>query len=541
VSRTDADLLDLSDQTVPSLLIARAAACPDTELIVTPTQRMTYGQAERRSREVAKRMLASGIGKNTRVGVLFPNTPEWIVSWLAATRVGALAIPINTYLQAPELHRTLRHADVHLLLMTPHHLKHDYLARLESVAPELARSPAGRLFLPALPLLRDVWTYERGGPAWTRTVDEVPAEDRVDDDFVRQVESEVTAADPATVIYTSGSTTQPKGVIHAHGALVRHSARVGWLAHGIRPGDRIYTPNPFFWVGGMSSVLLAALHAGATVLCEPRLDPAETLRFLERERATMFLGQQHARTALLTHPTHPERDLSRMRSWIHPKSLGMTETCGGHTAASPRVGRGGAWSDTSFGAPLPGVEHRIVEPGSGVAVPAGEPGEICVRGEDMCIGMVKRERSEIFDPDGWYHTGDGGWIRDGELFFTGRIDDTIKASGMNVTPREVELAIESVEGVLQAVVVGIRHPDRGQDVAAAVVRAPGAGLDPEDIVDFLRQRLSSYKLPRQVTFFERGGLPALGNGKVDRKALGEFLGRTAMQDGTSPETATVNR
>jgi acyl-CoA synthetase (AMP-forming)/AMP-acid ligase II len=175
-----------------------------------------------------------------------------------------------------------------------------------------------------------------------------------------------------------------------------------------------------------------------------------------------------------------------------------------------------------------------------VAVPAGEPGEIWVRGEDVCIGMVKRERSEIFDPDGWYHTGDGGWVRDGELFFTGRIDDTIKSSGMNVAPREVELAIESVEGVLQAVVVGIRHPDRGQDVVAAVVRAPGAAVAAAYIVDCLRQRLSSYKLPRQVTFFERGGLPALGNGKVDRKALGELLGRAAAQDGTRQETAEMN-
>src|SRR5271167_3226668 len=157
VSRTNADL---PDQTVPSLLVARAAVYPDTELIVTPTERMTYGQAERRSREVAKRMLASGIGKNTRVGVLFANTPEWIVSWLAAARVGALAIPVNTYLQAPELHRTLRHADVHLLLMTPRHLKHDYLTRLESIAPQFTRSAPGRLFLPPLPLLRDVWTYE---------------------------------------------------------------------------------------------------------------------------------------------------------------------------------------------------------------------------------------------------------------------------------------------------------------------------------------------------------------------------------------------
>jgi acyl-CoA synthetase (AMP-forming)/AMP-acid ligase II len=518
-------------QTVPALLLARAASYPDTELLVTPTERMTYGQAERRSRDVAKRMLTAGVGKNARVGVLFPNSPDFVVSWLAATRVGALAIPVCTYHQAPELQRTLRHADVGLLLLTPRHLRHDYLGRLESVAPALARSSAGRLFLPTLPHLRAVWTYARGGPAWTRAVDEVPVDDHVDDELLREVESEVTAADPATVIYTSGSTTEPKGVSHAHGGLVRHSARVGWLAHGIRQGDRIYTPNPFFWIGGLSSVLLAALHAGATVLCEPRLDPPATLRFLEHERVTMFLGQRHARAALLTHPTFAERDLRSVRSFVHATSLGMTETCGGHTAASPRAGRGGPWSDGSFGAPLPGVEHRIVDAGTDTPVPDGEPGEICVRGEDVCLGMLKRERSAVFSADGWYHTGDSGWLRDGELFFTGRISEILKSSGMNVTPREVELTLESLEGVQQAVVVGIPHPDRGQDVAAAVVPAPGLDLDPEVIVGQLRERLSSYKLPRHVSFFGRGGLPVLGNGKVDRSALTELLSQSTAQPG----------
>ena len=172
--------------TVPELLRARAATYPDTELLVTPTERLTYRQAEQRSRDVARRMLTAGIGKNTRVGVLFPNTPEWIVSWLAATRIGALAIPISTYHQAPELARTLRHADVNLLLMTPRHLNHDYLDRLERVAPALTGSRAGQLFLHALPHLRDVWTYAPSGPAWTRGVDQVPVDDRVDNDLLRR-------------------------------------------------------------------------------------------------------------------------------------------------------------------------------------------------------------------------------------------------------------------------------------------------------------------------------------------------------------------
>jgi acyl-CoA synthetase (AMP-forming)/AMP-acid ligase II len=137
--------------------------------------------------------------------------------------------------------------------------------------------------------------------------------------------------------------------------------------------------------------------------------------------------------------------------------------------------------------------------------------------------MLKRERSKVFDADGWYHTGDLGRFDAGELFFMGRLSDTLKASGMNVTPREVELAIESFEGVQQAVVVGIPHAERGQEVAAAVVPAAGVDLDSERIMNHLRQLLSSYKLPRHVSFFDRSELPTLGNGKVDRRTLADLL------------------
>ncbi|WP_109527462.1 class I adenylate-forming enzyme family protein [Nocardia aurea] len=517
-----------AEPTVPSLLHARAEALPDTELLVTPTERLTYRQAEQRSRDVARRMLSASIGKNTRVGILFANTPDWIVSWLAATRIGALAIPVSTYQQAPELHRTLRHADIHLLVTTVRHLKHDYADRLTDISPELADSTAGRLFLPALPHLRQIWFYQRDCPSWATLVDDIDVDDSIDDTLLQEIESEVTPSDPATVIYTSGSTTQPKGVIHTHGALVRHSGRVGSALHDFQPGDRIYTPNPFFWIGGLSSVLLAAMHAGATVLCEPRLDPPETLRFLERERATLYRGQAHARSALRNHPTFADRDLTSIRGWVHDVSLGMTETCGGHSAASLREGR--SWSQGSFGTPLPGIEHRIVEVGGHMPVPDGEPGEICVRGEDLFVGMVKRERSEVIDADGWYHTGDYGRFRDGELFFSGRIVDTIKASGMNVTPREVEIAIESCDGVLQAVVVGIEHIDRGQDVAAAVVPKPGTDIDPEDILRQLRKHLSSYKIPRHLSV-RRDGIPVLPNGKIDRKTLNRLLREESMASG----------
>ncbi len=183
------------------------------------------------------------------------------------------------------------------------------------------------------------------------------------------------------------------------------------------------------------------------------------------------------------------------------------------------------------GAPLPGVEHRIVEVGTEVPVRDGEPGEICVRGEDVCVGMLKRERSTVFDADGWYHAGDLGRFDGGELFFMGRLSDTLKASGMNVTPREVELAIESLEGVQQAVVVGIPHADRGQEVAAAVVPAAGVDLDSECILNHLRPLLSSYKLPRHCPSSTVASYPHSGTAK----STGGHLPNFSLHAAESPE------
>lgn len=498
--------------TVSALLIDAARQAADRDLIVTPVGRLSYEAADQLSRHLAGQMVAAGVGKGSRVGILLPNGIEWALSWLAAARIGALTLPLSTYLEPPELAGILRHGDIQVLVTAPSVLGRDYLERIERAVTGLSevRTP-GPHYLPSVPSLRRVWTWGRADREWAICIDDL--DQGPGSDVLAALEAAASPADALAVIHTSGSTAQPKGVIHTSGGLLRHARRVVEQAHPLVPADRVYSPNPFFWVGGLVHVLLGVLHARATALVEPSFDAQRTFEFVRRERMTVFLGQPHARAALLEAARRAGEPLVGVRMQ-HLRSLGMTETAGSHVAA-PRAG-----SD-SFGTPVAGVDHRIVDE-TGDDVPDGSLGEIWVRGEDVCVGLLRRERTEVFDADGWYHTGDWGWFDGGELYFAGRRTEMIKTKGMNVAPREVELAIETLPWAQQAIVVGLDDPRAGQIVGAMIARAADAD-PPEDVSSSLKGLLSSYKIPRRISVVDHHDIPLLASGKVDKREVARRL------------------
>jgi acyl-CoA synthetase (AMP-forming)/AMP-acid ligase II len=197
----------------------------------------------------------------------------------------------------------------------------------------------------------------------------------------------------------------------------------------------------------------------------------------------------------------------------------MTETCGPHTIDDMRRDlpvhlRG------SFGKSVPGLEHKVIDPTTGERLAAGASGEICVRGYSVMQGLYKVEREAAFDGEGFYHTGDRGRFDDGgNLFFEGRLGELIKTGGANVSPREVELALETVEGVKEAYVVGIPDPDRGEKVVAAVVVRAGAVLTTAQILAAVAKDLSAYKVPREILLYDRSALPFTDTGKIDKRSL----------------------
>jgi acyl-CoA synthetase (AMP-forming)/AMP-acid ligase II len=523
--------------TLPSMIRTLAERHGDAELLVAGDRRLRYAEAEASSAHIARALLAAGVGKGTRMGVLMPNGPEWVLAWLAAARIGAIVVPINTFFKARELVWTLRHADVDTLLCVSRFQSHDYLERLEEAAPELATGHPGALRAPSLPYLRAVYAWGGTRP-WAlpgEVLEAGPEDPAVDDALLRAVEACVTPADPMLILYSSGSTSDPKGAIHTHGTVIRHAYNLAAL-RDLKSDDRVWSPMPFFWVGGLVFALLGTLHAGACMLVEETFDPGRTLAFLERERATLAVGWPHFGQALVAHPDFGRRDLSSLRGGnipkllpadvcppdpeLRPNGLGMTETCGPHTytgeGALPESLRG------AFGTALEGVEHRVVDPESGEDTD-GE-GEICVRGYNLMQGLYKREREETFDRDGFYRTGDAGrFDANGVLFFTGRLGEMIKSAGANVTPSEVESVLAAFREVKEAYVVGVADPERGENVAAAVVLQPGASLDAEALRARVKGELAAYKVPRHVLVAEHHALPFTDTGKVDKRRLRSLL------------------
>jgi acyl-CoA synthetase (AMP-forming)/AMP-acid ligase II len=533
--------------TMPQVVRRAAGLFGANDFIVMPDRRLSYAQAEAASRRVGKQLLAAGVGKGTRVGYMFPYGTDWIVAWLAIARIGAIGMPFSTSFKPAELRKALRFGDVDTLLVPPTLLGNDHLGFVEQAVPGLADAGPEPLRLTELPFLRHVRVSAASDRPWAKTLSlefrtghgsDTNGDEAVSDELFEAVEAEVTPADPMVTIFTSGTTSAPKGVVHTHGNFLRHGANLARFAE-LTPESRRLCAMPFFWIGGVGLVINMALSVGAAILCVERFEPDAVLDLMEAEGATELAVWPQLGLRMQRHIAQTGRDVSNIPAFA-PKpttdfellhnSLGMTETVGPHSAPGPEADRVLPEDMRgSFGLLVPHVEHRIVDPETNATLADGEQGEVCIRGYSLMDGLYKRERREAFDDDGWYHTGDKGLIRDGYLYFHGRLSEMIKTSGSNVAPHEVELALASFPEVGLAVVVGLPDAERGEVVAAALVPAPGASIEPTDTLRRAGEELSNYKVPRRVLVLDEGEMPYLANGKPDRLGVRTLLAERARE------------
>lgn len=520
--------------TTPELL-QTFAAWRDRPLLVTPGERLTYEGAVVRSAALARRFLAEGIGKHTRVVILLANGSDWVTVFFALTRVGAHAILLNPFAKAPELAYALRHSDAHAVVTGDQSGEVDVGALLIAAVPALGAHDAGAaLFTETHPFLRRVWWLGETRPAWA----DDPAEGApVAPEILAAAAAAVSPADPMFTSYTSGTTAEPKAVVQSHGAILRQAEKMA-VRRGFADRFVVYTPMPLFWMGGICWAFLGSAVRGMTVVTDARFDAGRTLDLLEREHVTHVYCWPQAAEGLVTHPSFPERDLSRLEAGPpilrgpaiasipadrRENSLGMTETCGPHTypldadALLPDHLRG------SFGPAVEGMEHRIVDRETLEPLPDGEVGELLVRGDGLMLGFHKRERQDTFLPDGWYRTGDLCSWRDGRLFFHGRGGDMIKSAGFNVAPAEVERVIDARPDVSHVVVMGLPDPVREQVIGALVGLRPGATTTPDSLTADLKEQLSSYKVPTVWRLVDQDDYPMGVTGKVDRTEARDLL------------------
>jgi acyl-CoA synthetase (AMP-forming)/AMP-acid ligase II len=496
--------------------------------------RWTYRDLLDESRRVARALLAHGVVKGTRVAVLMGNRPEFVSATFGIALVGGVLVPISTFIEPPELDYVLRHSDASVLLMQEQLLAHRYVDALVEVCPEIVDAAPGALRTPRLPFLRTVAVLGLDAPAGAILPMEpfLARAEETPDELLDACTAEVTPADDAVIIYTSGTTARPKGVLHAQRAPALQSWRLAQHLC-LDPDVRVWTGFPFFWTAGLTMAMGATLAAGGCLVLQEGTDGGETLRLLEAERVTTPLAKAHTFAELEDHPDWLDRDLSALRHveaftsfgrhptvhvddvWSNRAGYGLTETMSNLASApadTPADLRTG-----NYGWILPGNAVRILDPSTGEALGVDEEGEITVKGLTLCKGYVKTAPEEVFDAEGFFHTGDGGFVDElGRLHFTGRASAMIKTGGANVSPIEIEQELLRHPEIRMVWIVGVPDAARGELVVACVVPLAGAALDEDDVRAFLKGKLASYKIPKRAFFFAEDELEMTANNAKPR-------------------------
>jgi fatty-acyl-CoA synthase len=499
--------------------------------MVSGPRRLSYRQLFEETRAVARALVAAGVTKGTRVGVLMGNRPEAAAALFAVGMAGGVAVPISTFAVAPERYHVMAHSDMALAVVEDRLASNTYLDDLARDHPEVAGAAPGAIRSPAFPFLRRVVGFGEGAGPFQAWGEFLAAGEGVDDRLLDAAGAAVVPYDDALMIYTSGTTALPKSVLHTHRSVTGQLWRWGGQL-GLTTEDRVWSAFPFFWSAGFAMVLGGTLASGAALYVDEVFDAGAALELMERERITTYYAFPHTDAQLADHPEARTRDLTSLRnirsqsalfrftgmvadetSWDISSGYGSSETFTVSTALPNDAPLSLRLS--SHGRPLPGMRIRIVDTETGAPLPPGQSGEITVKGIYLMRTYYKMAPEACFDEDGWFHTKDAGHLdEDGYLHWHGRISGMIKTGGSNVSPVEVETrAAES--GVLGVVtVVGVPHHLLGEAVVMCAVPLKGTEADANPVLHHLRATLASYKVPRRIVFFDDEELQFTASEKV---------------------------
>ncbi|MFZ3566721.1 FadD3 family acyl-CoA ligase [Streptomyces sp. BH097] len=522
--------------TVPAVLARAAESFPDAEALVDGDVRLTNRQLHTGALAVTRSLLALGVRRGERVALWAPNSARWITAALGVLGAGAVLLPVNTRYKGEEARWVLEKSRARLLLVENGFLGNDYLAMIGAGAGE--RGP-----VPGLPELADVVdladaTEEvdrkaraTSWPAFLRLGATVPAADAA------ARAAGVREDDVSDVLFTSGTTGRPKGVMTTHRQNVR--TYLAWSQRtGLARGDRYLIISPMFHSFGYKAGVLACLLRGATMVLQPVFDVAETLRLVEKESITVLPGPPTIFTTLLDAPDRDRHDLSslrlavtgaatvpvalvtRVRAELFPvvvTAYGLTESCG--TVTVCRADDSDETIARTAGRPIDGVEVRVVD-AARRPLPAGQDGEVLVRGYNVMLGYLDdpRATAEAVDDEGWLATGDVGHLDEGgHLTLTGRSKEMFVVGGFNVYPAEIEQLLSRHDTVAEAAVVGVPDDRLGEVGRAYVTLRPGAGTTPAELTGFCRERLANFKVPREVVILD--AFPRNAAGKIRKTDL----------------------
>jgi len=525
--------MQTAQRTLPGVLRAAASRYVDREAVVDGDTRLTYAELHERVRRTAAALIALGVEKGDRVCVWAPNSWQWEVLALAVTYAGGTLVPVNTRYTGHEAVDVLARTNAKVVAVADGFLgrnQHDELASAAAedslTLPTVVRLPYGGTS--SDPASGDSLTWDH--------LDRLAAQ--VSEGEVEHRAGQVDADDVADILFTSGTTGRSKGACSAHRQVV--SVADAWASCGeVTWRDRYLVVNPFFHSFGYKAGIVVALLTGATVVPQAVFDVTETFRLIEQEQVTVLPGAPAIYQAMLESPEREKHDLSSLRLAVTgaatvPVALlermqtemgfdtvltayGLTEAV---VATMCRPGDEDTRVASTCGRAAAGLQLRVAKPGSGEPLPAGEEGEVLLRGENVMLGYLDDPgaTAEAIDGDGWLHTGDVGRLdEDGYLKITDRLKDVFIVGGFNVYPAEVEQALARLDGVVESAVVGVPDERLGEAGHAFVVRRQGSDLDEEAVLTYARERLANFKVPRGITFID--DLPRNPSGKVLKREL----------------------
>jgi len=503
----------------------------DLPALVAGDRRVTYAELSGESKRIARALLAAGVTKGARVGVLMGNRPEMVATLFAIGMVGGVGIPMSTFAVVPERDHVIAHSDMSLLVLEDRLSGNSYVGDLVREHPDVAEAAPGGIRSIKFPFLRRVVVLGETAGSLQEWEDFLEAGAGIDEALLDAAVEAVLPHDDALTIYTSGTTAEPKAVLHLHRAVVGQFWR--WAAQmGLGQEDRVWSAFPFFWSAGIAMVLGGTLASGASLYIDEVFDAGRTLEVIERERITTVIAFPHTDAQLADHPDAKQRDLSSVHNISTTSAFGqLCGTTRGESAWDVRSGYGSSETFTvstalpndaplalrlaSHGLPLPGMRIRVVDVDTGTPLPPGESGEITVKGFYLMRTYYKAAPEDCFDDEGWFHTKDAGHLdEEGYLHWHGRISGMIKTGGSNVSPVEVETrAMElGLFGVVSA--AGVPHPLLGEAVVMCAVPLEGVRPDEADVLARLRAVLARYKVPRRVLLFEEAELHFTASEKV---------------------------
>ena len=508
--------------TLPDLLARAVNRDPDGDAVVFPDQRVTYLQLFQRATNAARSLKALGVDSGDSVGILMSNCQEFVDLLLGSQFIGAIPVPINARYKAKELAYVIDDAQLKVLMTTDRIVEHvDFVSLLQEAFPDITNQESpGTLSLASAKNLKSIVLF--GGRSPNGMIDQETFEsvrEKVAEETIEINRSRLKIRDIAMMMYTSGTTANPKGCPITHEALVRPAMEAGRTRFKMTANDRMWDPLPMFH---MSFVLplIGCIDAGAALLTMEYFEPAAALAYMKSENATLnFASFPTIMEALLNHKDYDGEGLkirivnnvgpadllvsmqNRMPKAIQISAYGLTE-CGGVVSFGHIEDSLEKRTETS-GRLFRGIEAQIRDPETDEILGSDQQGEILIRGYCVFEGYhnAPEKNAEAFTSDGWFRTGDLCSLDDeGRITYHGRIKDMLKVGGENVAAVEIEGFLSHHPAIQLAQVVSAPDNKYVEVPAAFIQLKEGMSATEEEIIDFCKGQLSSFKIPRYVRF-----------------------------------------